>query len=188
MYRYYPFLLTLVLLAAAACTRQEAPPPGDAELSGEHLSSSVDTTAPSSSASLVRFDPPDGEGAATPGTTIERTVTLHVAEGWHINADRPRQEYLIGTTLSLTDTDGFTLQTMRYPEPEMIAFSFANDSLAVYTGRVPIQVSLQAADTLSAGVYSLKGQARIQACSDRICLAPDSMPVTIPIEVAAAGN
>lgn len=186
MYQYRSFLLILALLAAAACTRQDAPPPGDAEVNDEHLSSTVDTTAPTSSASLVRLNSPEAEGAVMPGSTIERTLTLHVAEGWHINAHQPRQEYLIGTTLSLNDTEGLTLHTTRYPEPELIDFSFADDYLAVYTGRVPIQVSLQAADTLSSGVYSLKGHARVQACSDRICLAPDSVLVEVPIEVATA--
>src|SRR5690606_17801212 len=106
---------------------------------------------------------------------------VQVDAGWHINAHRPRQAFLIGTTFELEPHPGFLLADARYPEPEAVKFGFFEEHLAVYEGAVPVFLSIRAAPDLSPGPYTLNGRLRVQACNDQICLAPSTLDVSIPV-------
>lgn len=138
----------------------------------------------SGSASRVDIDVKLSQAGIMPGDTLEAAVVLDIEEGWHANAHEPTLEYLIGTTLKMDLPEGFTLEGTRYPEPERFSFAFADgEKLAVYSGDVPIFLTLRASEDLAPGRYGLSGTLRIQICNDSVCLAPSTLSVTTPVEV-----
>jgi thiol:disulfide interchange protein DsbD len=107
---------------------------------------------------------------------------MKVDEGWHVNANEPSQDYLIGTALNIDTLSGITVSGMQYPDSERFTFAFAGEPPDVYQGKAPIFVTLKTAPDLKPGSYTL----RVQACDDKSCMAPSTLDIAIPVEVVAA--
>lgn len=116
------------------------------------------------------------QGVAAP---IE--VVIEIDAGYHINSNRPTEEFLIGTSLKLEKLAGVTSTRVVYPKAKLQKFQFSEKPLSVYDGRVVLKFTARA---LSAGNYTLKGKLTVQACNDEACLRPSTIDVDIPIEVA----
>ncbi len=110
------------------------------------------------------------------GTSGDRwrplTVTLSIAEGWHVNANPASDEFLIPT--QLVPNDEIALRKPRYPKGHELALAFTDDPISVYDGTVEI----------SAEASPLSGDATVeltfQACDDRRCLPPVRRVLTVP--------
>jgi hypothetical protein len=126
---------------------------------------------------------------ARPGDRFEAAVVLDIADGYHINANKPTEDFLIGTELKLEAAAEFQLAPIVYPQPEMHTYPYSpNKPLAVYEKRAVIKVPLTTKRTVKPGKYSLKGKLRYQPCSAQLCLPPKQADIEIPIEVVAAGQ
>jgi len=185
------FLITLcsLLLMAFPLDAQQTNQ-GDTTQSLSELQSQFEGQTPQAknSAGKVSLEPKLSQNVVPAGSSFRAAVIINIEEGWHVNANQPTLDYLIGTTLSMDQAPGFSVIDTQYPEAEMLTFGFAEDALAVYEGQVPVFLNIQTTDTLKPGSYTLKGRARVQACNDEVCLAPSTVDVSIPIEVSAAGT
>lgn len=101
-------------------------------------------------------------------TVIPNQINIHIANGWHINANKVLQKSLIATQL-----DSNNLKTIHYPQEKLINLGFSQDKLAVYDGKITLNFSLKHKE-FTIAVLSF------QACSDKICLPPKtlSLPLT----------
>ncbi len=105
-------------------------------------------------------------------------VKLDIAPGWHINADKPLQDYLIGTRM--VDSDGKPFNDTVYPQARRTVLQFEKSELALYEGQVSI---VAAVPELSAtdGRAVLPVVLDLQACNDEVCLAPESLRLNVPL-------
>lgn len=95
----------------------------------------------------------------------EITLVISVAEGWHINAHQPLEDYLIPTTLSI---NAEAMGPSAYPAPLITTLSFNSSTpLALYEGEIRLTGPIQA------GANSVA--LTLQSCSDEICLAPENL-------------
>jgi thiol:disulfide interchange protein DsbD len=122
------------------------------------------------------------------GSSFQAVVKVQIASGWHVNSHTPTHDYLIGTVFNLRPKEGFIITDIRYPKGKLLKFDFAEDPLDVYEGDVPILVSFRASDKLTVGNDTLFGMLQLQACNNQICIAPSSIPVTIPLHVVDASE
>ena len=143
---------------------------------------------PASSAQRVQTEVVLSQDAARQGGSIKAAVVLTVEDSWHINAHVPSENYLIGTTLALEPAEGIIVSDVQYPSPESYKFEFAEQPLEVYAGRTPLFLTLKVSDKLAPGMYQLKGNLEVQACNNKICLAPSTVPVDLPLTVVAASD
>lgn len=91
--------------------------------------------------------------------------TIQVAEGWHINAHEPLEDYFIPTSLQV---NGEALGPEAYPEPLITTLAFNSTTpLALYDGEVRLSAPVEPGPN----VVNLV----LQSCSDEICLAPQNM-------------
>lgn len=182
-----PTVLLLVGLSLGSDTQAQD---NDDSKSLETLQSQfrTDPSQVASSADVVTAAFDRSEAGLWPGTMREATVFLRVADGWHINAHEPLQDFLIGTELSVEPRAGLRVSEIRYPEPQLIEFGFAVEELAVYEGDVPVRLSIEASQEVEAGSHTLRGEARVQACNDEVCLRPSTIPVEIPVTVRSRGK
>ncbi|MDZ7694997.1 MAG: hypothetical protein U5K69_28420 [Balneolaceae bacterium] len=65
------------------------------------------------------------------GDTAAVAVVMQIEEIWHVNANKPTLDYLIGTELNIDVPSGFSLSNMQYPESERFTFAFAEEPLDV---------------------------------------------------------
>lgn len=115
----------------------------------------------------------------TPDTTVEVPVSVRIRKGYHINSNQPLESYLIPTKLSW-DAVPLVVASIEYPQAEEITPAFSRKPLAVYSSRVVIRTRFQV-PAVAIGLSEVKGKFRFQACSDKACLAPKTIAVSIPI-------
>jgi len=87
----------------------------------------------------------------TPGSTIEVLVTAEIEPEYHINSNKPTEEYLIPTALKFEPIENATYGEINYPEPEMATFSFSEEELSVYQGDVTFSVKLMLSKIFQSG-------------------------------------
>jgi hypothetical protein len=142
--------------------------------------------AQTSSKGVVGVDPAGPAGPTPAGTTAEASVTMRIRSGYHTNAQKPTEDYLIGTNLKLTPPAGVTVAKLTYPGAQYHKFSFSEKPLAVYEGTVKIGVALKIDATVAPGPITVPGKLTFQACDDEQCLPPSTVDVSFAIDVAAA--
>jgi uncharacterized protein YyaL (SSP411 family) len=112
------------------------------------------------------------------GDSIIVILKVSIQNGWHINSDRPLQEELIATCLQLgNETTGWNLKRVTYPEPVNRKLGFLRDEMSLYEGDVEIVAELVNDATSSS--TSLPINLQLQTCSDKVCLAPETVSLNI---------
>lgn len=113
--------------------------------------------------------------AATP-RDVELRFTIQ--QGLHINSHTPHSQFLIPTTLTLQKTPGVEIARVDYPQGVDYHFQFSpKDALSVYTGGFAVVLRMHA----HAGHYAMRGQLHYQACDDRACNPPQTLPVQLDV-------
>lgn len=118
------------------------------------------------------------------GGTSAVTLFATVRTGFHINSNKPAEEYLIPTRIELAEGVPFVLADARFPAGELKSFGFApDDKLSVYEGTVKVPLKLRAQPDAPAGSHTLKLLFHYQACNDQICLRAARKEVALTVRV-----
>lgn len=112
------------------------------------------------------------------GEVVEAQVVI--ADGWHVNAHRPKAPFLIPTVLTLSAPEGTELGDVEYPEPIEKTMSFSDESLLLYEGAIVLRAPIRAGP--AAGVT---GRLRYQACNDTTCLPPRTIDLVLDAPAAS---
>lgn len=121
------------------------------------------------------------------GRTFEIAVVAEIIPGFHINANKVLDEYLIPTTLKVEPPKGLRVAETNYPPGALQKFDFSEKMLVVYEGTVTLRVKLEAAPDAPVGAVSLPLTLRYQACNDKACLPPVRLNVPVEFQIAEAG-
>lgn len=107
------------------------------------------------------------------GDDVQGTITAHILDGWHINSNKPLDEYAIPTVLSL-DPATAELTGAQYPPHIVRTFAFSGDNkVAVYEGTIRIPFTAK----LKPNAKAIRATLNYQACNDRVCLPPKKAEV-----------
>lgn len=107
---------------------------------------------------------------------VRATVTIDLADGWHIQSDQPLAENLFATRLS-SASENWPITHAAYPPAEEINLSFQDNPLSVWSGTVEIPVEF---DSLSKPDSVMQLDVRLQACNDEVCLLPETVRLEMP--------
>ena len=118
------------------------------------------------------------------GSEFKLALEVNVAEGWHINSDKPYDEYLIPTSLTIVENPNFKLKKVAYPKPHDYKFSFSGSPLSVWEGTIYKGALIEVDSNTVPATYPLIVKLQYQACNEMSCQAPTSIKDTINIEVA----
>jgi len=119
----------------------------------------------------------DASVSVGPDTVGRFDVTLQIDPGFHVNANDPGLDELVGLTLQVVGR-GVALEA-QYPAGETFRTrAFADHAIRVYTGSVTIPVTVT-----QVGSFSRPPRIVLtyQVCTDEVCLRParSLLPVTI---------
>lgn len=101
-------------------------------------------------------------------------VSVSMAPGWHVNSNRPNEDFFIPTKLTFPDLPENADPTLQYPEPSTLTLRFHNKPLSLFEERFEI-----AAQAFPQKSVPKSAQLTLQACSDTICLEPETLLVPI---------
>jgi len=127
--------------------------------------------------------------AVKPGQKATLTVNVQVAPGYHIYTNKPGDEYVIPTQISLMggSPTGVALGGPIYPASNAsIPSPQGKGHIAGYSGGVAVKVPLTVAASAKPGTTVLTGTLRAQACNDKMCLPPVSLFISAPVNVVSA--
>ncbi len=118
------------------------------------------------------------------GGTGKAELRFRVLPGYHINSSRPRSELLVPTRLKLEPVTDLGIGKIQYPDGEDLSLPFAPDQkLSVYTGDFLVTADVLAVRTASPGIFKVHGELQYQACDDRSCYPPKTLPVAFEVRV-----
>ena len=111
-------------------------------------------------------------------------VELHfeVKDGLHINSHVPKTKDMIPTTITLPSDAGVRLSEVEFPTGKDFVLPVAGapgggDHLSVYTGEFIVSGMM----TASRGEHLVQAKLRYQACDNRACMPPHTIPVVVSV-------
>jgi len=120
-----------------------------------------------------------------PGQEVAVAVKLTIDPGWHVNSNRPNEDFLIPTELTLADSSNFEIVGIDYPDGKSVRVIFSPDiPLSVYDDMVWIKARFRARMNIASGPMTIPVQVTAQACDDRSCIAPVTHELPIAIVIA----
>jgi thiol:disulfide interchange protein DsbD len=125
-----------------------------------------------------------------PGQALPFALEITIRSPYHINADIPSEDYLIGTTIDFKSVSGVVFSKLAFPPAKMRRFSFSENPLAVYEGIVKVTAEIALAADFKGDEVAIEGTVDYQACNDESCLPPAEAAFTkiIPVEVASGAG
>ncbi len=120
----------------------------------------------------------------TRGGHAQLALELRVNRGFHVNSNRPYDELLMPTTLHLEAPDGVMITNVKYPEGQDLVLPFmGNQKLNVYSGAFVVTAEVRPSRTVAVGTQRVHGSVKFQACDDRQCFPPRTVPVEFDVKV-----
>jgi hypothetical protein len=123
-----------------------------------------------------------------PGGTARARVAVTIAPGFHVQANPASGPTLIPLRLELHAEPPLRLGDPVYPPGKGYRLQGSDLELSVYDGTVEVSVSVEAAKNAALIEKTLEGSLRYQACDDRVCLPPRTVPVRVPVRVFRGGS
>ncbi|MDF1545581.1 MAG: cytochrome c biogenesis protein CcdA [bacterium] len=121
-----------------------------------------------------------------PGMSYPARLKVEISEGWHINSAAPLEDWLIAAELS-SPTDGpIAIHSVQYPKGENTIL--LESEFSVYSEQFSIPFTVTIADDAPIGETALPVSFTYQPCNDRECRAPNSLELTLPIQVSTDGE
>ncbi len=106
------------------------------------------------------------------GQTYPISIDIHIREPYHINSNKPLDEFLIPTTVQLQPQAGMAFGKIGFPAATVKQLEISESPMAIYEGTIHIKTSVGVAADFQGKEVILDGVIGYQACDNRKCLAP----------------
>ncbi len=117
------------------------------------------------------------------GATQAVEFTVQVRNGYHVNSNKPDDEYLIPLRFTFGSDSPVQVSDVEYPKPTLEKLAFSTKPVSVFQGDIKTRATVKAGANVPAGATVLNGKLRYQACNDRMCLPPRTLDVKVPVEI-----
>lgn len=122
------------------------------------------------------------------GRMVQAAVVMEIPRDFHVNGNKPLGKYAVPTTLKVEAGGGIRVGPVQYPRATVRSFSFSQEKLAVYEGRVIMRFNITVPSGYDQGVTELRVRLRYQSCTNEVCFPPQSREITMPIAVVGAND
>ena len=117
------------------------------------------------------------------GAALQATIPMAVDAGFHVNSNKPNEEYLIPLKLTWKSTGALQAGEIVFPKPAQEKYDFTEKPLSVFSGKFAVIANFKVAPDAPAGPGVAVGQLRYQACSDKMCFPPKNVEIALPYSV-----
>ena len=117
-----------------------------------------------------------------PNSKLKIALKADIEEGWHINSNKPNDEYLIKSEV-ISKNEKFPFAKIVFPEARNETLSFSDKPVSVFEGDIVIGLLINIDKSLSHGNYKIPVQLKYQACNNQSCMPPTSITDTIQISI-----
>lgn len=124
---------------------------------------------------------------AQTGTDLKVTLNAKIDNTWHINSNKPNDEFLIPSVVAIKG-DGVKLSDVKYPKAHNIELSFSDRPVSVYEGEVKFELTISVDKSAVPGKQNIEIKLNYQACNDQSCLPPTSVKTNLELEIIATSQ
>ena len=130
---------------------------------------------------IVQLNIPEITVSSGKNAVIHIYVT--VKKGYHIQANKVKDEFIIPTTLEIITGDIITTDKQFFPAGKKFRLEGTEDHLLVYDGKFKIRVPFRTKKKLDKGKYKLNAKLHYQACDNKSCFSPKGIDFFISLNV-----
>lgn len=120
------------------------------------------------------------------GRTAQAAVVMDIPHGYHVNSNRPLNNFSVPTSLKIDAPGGIRVSPVSYPRAQVRKFSFSEDRIAVFEGRAVLRFNVTVPANYQAGVTQLRVRLRYQSCTDEVCFPPATREIQLPVTIIGA--
>lgn len=131
---------------------------------------------------IVTVEPP-ADLSVSPGESKDADIRITVKDGFHVQANPAANEFLIPLTLDLECENDLEADEVRYPKGEPYRLKGSEMDLLTYKGTFTVSTTIRAPVSADEGLSRVDGKLRYQACDDRVCLAPATVPFEFQMHI-----
>jgi len=119
---------------------------------------------------------------AAPGAKVSVFVDMTPNPGVHVYA--PGAKDYLPVKITLKPQPDVKAGKLTYPKSEMVYFAPLNETVPVYQKPFRLEQDVTIAKSVKAGsTVTLNGTLEFQACDDKLCFIPESVPATWTVAV-----
>jgi DsbC/DsbD-like thiol-disulfide interchange protein len=119
------------------------------------------------------------EATASPGSKVSLLLDITPKPGIHVYA--PGAKDYVPIAVVMDPHPGVAFADLQYPKSEMM--DFAGEKVPVYQQAFKLVEEASIARSVKRGTLTLTGTVKYQACDDRVCFIPASVPERWTIKV-----
>jgi uncharacterized protein len=117
-------------------------------------------------------------------------LDISLKKGWHINSDSPIQKNLIKTSITLASpkekialNSKISIENINYPKAHIKKLGFSRTKLSLYENdlNITFQIKKNKLNTKQANRLIVPVKFDFQACSEKVCLAPEMLMFYLPV-------
>jgi DsbC/DsbD-like thiol-disulfide interchange protein len=125
---------------------------------------------------------------AQQGRIVQAAVVLDIPDGFHVNANRLTNKFLIPTELKIDAPKGWRVGPVAYPRAIVRKLSFSKDPVQLYEGRAVMRFNVTVPANADKSATELRAHVKYQSCNNEVCYPPVTREINLPITVVGAND
>lgn len=122
------------------------------------------------------------------GKTCKVAVVLTIEDGWHINTNPSKPDFLVPTTFTIKSSQNIKLGNVKYPKGHAFNVTGFDEPLQVYEKQVIIRGTLEVPANSGGKEEVLELKIKYQACNDKSCIRPTTISLKGKFQIAKSGE
>lgn len=118
-----------------------------------------------------------------PEGEVKIALQLKIEDEWHINSNKPNEDFLIPTEVKLKSENSLQLSEIVFPKAHDIKLDFSDIPVSVYEGEVLIGTTIKIPKNTELGEKIVEVELTYQGCNNVTCMAPVTITDTLIINV-----
>ena len=131
----------------------------------------------------LRLSASAGTSVVHTGQRIVLAVDIDLPHGTHVYA--PGVQGYIPVDLSVAGSDAIAVHPATYPASKILRLKVIDESVPVYTDHVRILREVTIGKSAKPGELAINGTFRYQACDEKQCFIPETVPLKWALQVEA---
>ncbi len=125
---------------------------------------------------------------APAGRVLQTAVVLDIPDGFHVNANRLTNKFLIPTEVKIEAPKGWRVGPVAYPRAVVRRLGFSKDPVQLYEGHAVMRFSATVPANADRGVQELRAHVKYQSCNNEVCYPPVTRELRLSIAVVGANE
>ncbi|MEA1986899.1 MAG: protein-disulfide reductase DsbD [Candidatus Marinimicrobia bacterium] len=117
------------------------------------------------------------------GKDFTISVILDIDDGWHINSNKPFDDFVIPTEVTVQSVNGIDIQKIKYPKAHVVNLESLGGKTSTFVGKTEIEIIGLIDSEFRKDKLNLDIDVRYQGCNDEICLAPITKSIALMLDV-----